>query len=70
MERNVVGWFEIPVNDMERAAEFYEKVFGFKIELVDMGDLKMGWFPYDDLPGCTPVHWSSIRNINLRRKER
>jgi uncharacterized protein len=52
MERNAVGWFEIPVDDMQRAIAFYEKVFGVKIEYVEMADLKMGWFPYDDkVPG-------------------
>jgi uncharacterized protein len=31
MKNNVVGWFEIPVVDMERAIRFYERVFGFQI---------------------------------------
>jgi len=25
MDRNLVGWFEIPVNDMVRAVKFYNK---------------------------------------------
>lgn len=45
MKGNVVGWFELPVNDMERAILFYEKVFDFKIERHQMGELDMGWFP-------------------------
>ncbi|SHH44562.1 VOC family protein [Winogradskyella jejuensis] len=44
----MVGWFEIPVNDMERAKAFYEAVFKIKINLVDFGGLKMGWFPNND----------------------
>jgi predicted enzyme related to lactoylglutathione lyase len=44
-ENNVVGWFEIPVKDMERAIGFYEAVFGFKMERHQMGPLDMAWFP-------------------------
>jgi uncharacterized protein len=45
MKNNVVGWFEIPVVNMERAITFYETVFGFKMERHEMGPLDMGWFP-------------------------
>ena len=31
MDKNVVDWFEIPVEDLERAVKFYEGVFDFKI---------------------------------------
>ncbi|WP_282044468.1 VOC family protein [Winogradskyella flava] len=41
----MVGWFEIPVNDMQRAKTFYEAVFKVEIRDVDFGGLKMGWFP-------------------------
>ncbi|WP_400079576.1 VOC family protein [Winogradskyella sp. R77965] len=41
----MIGWFEIPVNDMERAKKFYETVFKINIRDVDFGGLKMGWFP-------------------------
>jgi predicted enzyme related to lactoylglutathione lyase len=51
LQRNVVGWFEIPVSDMERAIKFYETVFQFKLERQNMGDLDMAWFPYADVPG-------------------
>lgn len=42
---NVVGWFEIPVTDMERAMKFYEAVFECKLERHAMGPLDMAWFP-------------------------
>lgn len=45
LQQNVVGWFEIPVTNMERAINFYESVFGFNIERHEMGELDMGWFP-------------------------
>ena len=46
MEHNAVGWFEIPVNEMERAMSFYEKVFDIKMERNQMGPLDMAWFPW------------------------
>lgn len=53
MEHNVVGWFEIPVIDMERAKKFYETVFGFEIQVQDFHGTLMGWFPFaEDKPGC------------------
>ncbi|WP_240905193.1 VOC family protein [Flagellimonas oceani] len=47
MDYNMVGWFEIPVADMERAKTFYEAVFEVAISLQDFGGTKMGWFPAD-----------------------
>lgn len=32
IKHNVVGWFEIPVNNMQRAVEFYNNLFGFELE--------------------------------------
>ncbi|WP_223035019.1 VOC family protein [Hanstruepera marina] len=45
MENNMVGWFEIPVSDMDRAKAFYEAVFKIDIHVVDFGGILMGWFP-------------------------
>ena len=45
MEHNILGWFEIPVLDMDRAIEFYESVFEFKLERHKMNALDMAWFP-------------------------
>ncbi len=53
MKNNPVGWFEIPVNDMERATKFYEEVLDFKLERHMMGPLDMAWFPMiQDAPGA------------------
>lgn len=41
----MVGWFEIPVHNMDRAKLFYETVFNIKINVNDFGGLLMGWFP-------------------------
>lgn len=60
MERNVVGWFEIPVTDMDRAIKFYETVLDLKIDLHNMEDFTMGWFPMvenkDGSPGALVKH--------------
>jgi len=46
MKNNMVGWFEVPVENMERAIKFYETVFAFKLDRNQMGQLDMAWFPY------------------------
>jgi predicted enzyme related to lactoylglutathione lyase len=48
MKNNAVGWFEIPVNNMERAVKFYEKVLDLKMERHMMGPLNMAWFPWQE----------------------
>ena len=45
METNGIGWFEIPVLDMERAKAFYETSLDITITVRDFGSLQMGWFP-------------------------
>lgn len=60
MKNNAVGWFEIPVTDMDRAISFYEKVFEFKIQKNVLGTLVMGWFPFQEdglgSPGSLVYH--------------
>lgn len=52
-ERNPVGWFEIYVDDVERAQRFYETVFQVKLQTLDSPIIKMLAFPMKgDLPGA------------------
>jgi len=44
----MVGWFEIPVNDIDRAKTFYEAVFEIEIKVQDFDGTLMGWFPDND----------------------
>ena len=44
-KNNVVGWFEIPVSNMNRAVKFYESVFGLNLQREKLGPLDMAWFP-------------------------
>ena len=43
--KNPVGYFEIPVNDLDRAVKFYEVVFGCQFERSMIDGLEMGLFP-------------------------
>jgi len=51
MKHVVVGWFEIPVKNMERAMAFYEAVFDCKLERLQMGPIDMALFPWDHEKG-------------------
>jgi len=48
MKHVSIGWFEIPVEKMERAMAFYEAVFDCKLDRHHMGPIDMAWFPWDE----------------------
>lgn len=52
MNRNPLGWFEIPVKDMARATRFYESVLDIRLSPLDDTQLpesfEMMGFPMDD----------------------
>ena len=48
MNPNPVGWFEIYVQDMERAKAFYETIFQGKLEQIPTPDLEMWAFPMSE----------------------
>ncbi|MFZ0132984.1 MAG: VOC family protein [Desulfobacterales bacterium] len=45
MTRNPVNWFEIYVQDIDRAKKFYESVFQVKLEKLNSPDPEMWSFP-------------------------
>jgi hypothetical protein len=50
---NPVNWFEIPVRDLARAREFYEKVFALELNPEEMGPYSMTFFPWTEgAPGA------------------
>jgi predicted enzyme related to lactoylglutathione lyase len=52
--QNPVNWYEIPVNNLDRAQTFYEYVFNIEMKRMDFGNLQMVWFPMqDNVPGAT-----------------
>ncbi|MEO0361367.1 MAG: VOC family protein [Pseudomonadota bacterium] len=51
---NPVGYFEIPVRDLDRAAAFYEAVFDCALERATIDGYEMALFPAaDGAPGAT-----------------
>ena len=54
MEHNPVGWFEIYVQDMERARTFYEVVLGLELIPLPVPDIEMFGFPLEpSAPGTS-----------------
>ncbi|NUM80320.1 VOC family protein [bacterium] len=48
MKKNAVNWFEIYVEDFERAKKFYETILDAPMmETEDVGGMKIGIFPFD-----------------------
>jgi len=53
MKMNMVSWFEIPVENMERAVKFYQSIFDLELKLTNMGGEDMAWFPnFEGAPGA------------------
>lgn len=46
--KNAISWFEIPTTDIDRAARFYEAIFGINLTPLDMPNIQMRMFPLDD----------------------
>jgi predicted enzyme related to lactoylglutathione lyase len=47
MKHNPVGWFEIYVQDLNRAKKFYESVFQLKLEKLNSPGMAMWAFPME-----------------------
>ena len=47
--KNAINWFEIPVNDYERAKKFYSEIMSVEImdHHMEEKNMKYGIFPYD-----------------------
>lgn len=43
----VTNWFEIPVNEMERAVSFYDALLGTQLQAEPFGGMELAVFPYD-----------------------
>ncbi len=52
--RNPVGWFEIYVDDMDRARKFYETVFENKLDKLEGPDIEMYSFPMEQDAAGSP----------------
>lgn len=49
------NWFELPVNDMERAKQFYASIFNIQMaDNMEIGNSIMSFFPFEtDASGAT-----------------
>lgn len=43
--KNVVGWFEIPATQLDRAQKFYETIFDCELSAMDFPNIRMRVFP-------------------------
>jgi len=70
---NSLNWFEIPVNDFERARKFYSSLYDFDMPSTTMGPSQLGFFPVK--PGhiggaiikgedCTPCQEGTLVYLN------
>ncbi|HEX3049244.1 MAG TPA: VOC family protein [Aggregatilineaceae bacterium] len=46
---NPITWFEIPVQDFERAVKFYEALLQVSLRREDFGGMMNGIFPYEEM---------------------
>ena len=46
--KNAVNWFEIPVNDFDKAVKFYEQMMKASLQREQMDGIDMAIFPYDE----------------------
>jgi predicted enzyme related to lactoylglutathione lyase len=46
--QNAISWFEIPATDLDRAATFYETIFGLELIPMDLAQIRMRMFPIDN----------------------
>lgn len=46
--QHIINWFEIPATNIERATKFYSHVLSAPLQVLDLGGVKMTFFPFDD----------------------
>ena len=71
-QENSLNWFEISVNDINRASKFYESIFDIKMEQMEMMGMKMAMFPSENgngkASGClcqSDMHKPSMDGVKI-----
>ncbi|MCH8874969.1 hypothetical protein IH824_19780 [candidate division KSB1 bacterium] len=51
---NAINWFEIPASNLDRAVQFYAKVFDTELPISDVMDAKLAFFTVErgEVGGC------------------
>jgi len=70
--KNYVNWFEIPVLDLNRAMLFYNHIYDIKMEMTELNEYAMAFFPTETGiggalvmgPGCVPSETGSLIYLN------
>lgn len=70
--KDFVSWFEIPVLDLKRAVAFYNKIYGIQMDINEVKDYSMAFFPANSGiggalvkgPGSTPSETGSLIYLN------
>jgi len=70
--KNYVNWFEIPVLNLKRAMAFYNHIYGIQMEMTEMKEYAMAFFPTDTGiggalvkgPGSVPGETGSLIYLN------
>ncbi|MBU1094881.1 MAG: lactoylglutathione lyase [Ignavibacteriae bacterium HGW-Ignavibacteriae-2] len=44
---NVINWFEIPAENIDRASKFYSEVLGGELNIMDMMGMQMAFLPME-----------------------
>jgi predicted enzyme related to lactoylglutathione lyase len=72
-QTNAICWFEIYVDNIERAKKFYNGVLGVEFQDVpapgDSGDFKMSFFPSDPDPEKMGVGGALVQMTGARNNE-
>jgi len=50
--KNAVNWFEIPVNDFQKAKTFYETILDMQMQVMEAMGMKSAFFPFDMQDGA------------------
>ena len=48
---NAISWFEIPVDEFDRAKMFYSRIFDYEMPTMDMGPIRMGFLMFEQGKG-------------------
>ena len=51
MQTNAINWFEIPVDEFDRAKMFYSRIFDYEMPTMDMGPIRMGFLLFEQGKG-------------------
>jgi predicted enzyme related to lactoylglutathione lyase len=71
-KENTINWFEISVQNLDRAKTFYESIFNIKMETNNMMEMNMAFFPMEmgsgKISGClcqSKMHKPSEDGVKL-----